>query len=240
PPQLAAQGDRLLHLPTVDSTMEEARRQLPVGVSGKLWIMADEQTGGRGRHGRHWSSPTGNLYVTLLMPAPCPPRDQPKLGFVAGVALQAAIGAASRLKWPNDLLIGGAKVAGLLLEGLGNGAAVAIGMGVNVVSHPDGTPYRATHLRAHDLDIDRAGLLTKLAIEMNTALDTFSGAGGFDAIRRRWLAHAAFLGTQIAIRQDGETLEGVFRDIDPDGRMALATPAGEIRIAAGDVFPLDK
>jgi BirA family transcriptional regulator, biotin operon repressor / biotin---[acetyl-CoA-carboxylase] ligase len=233
-------GDRFLHLPTIDSTMEEARRQWTAGLTGRLWIVADEQTGGRGRMGRQWASPPGNLYATLLMPAPCPPRDQPKLGFAAGVALQAALGGAAKLKWPNDLLLDGAKVAGLLLEGIGNGAAISIGMGVNIVDHPPDTPYPATHLGVIDPAATRDAVFQRLTAEMASALDVFSGPGGFDAVRRRWLRHAAFLGGRITIRQDGEERAGVFRDIDADGQLVLATDAGDIRIAAGDVFPLDK
>jgi BirA family transcriptional regulator, biotin operon repressor / biotin---[acetyl-CoA-carboxylase] ligase len=237
----AAGGERLLHLPTVDSTMEEARRLWSRGeVAGRVWIVADAQSGGRGRQGRAWWSPPGNLYATLLLPAPCPPRDQPKLGFVAGVALQAAVGGASRLKWPNDLLIGGAKAAGLLLEGLGGGAAVAIGMGVNITSHPPDTPYAATDLQAHDGGATRDALFARLTAAMAEALDVFAGVGGFGAIRRRWLAAAAFLGERIEVRREEGPLAGTFAAIDEDGRLVLATAEGEVRISAGDVFPLDK
>jgi BirA family transcriptional regulator, biotin operon repressor / biotin---[acetyl-CoA-carboxylase] ligase len=239
PEALVARGDALTHLSSVDSTMDEARRLFMAGDVRRHWIVADAQSGGRGRSGRAWSSPSGNLHLTVLMLAPCALRHQPKLGFVAGVALQAAIGGAARLKWPNDILVDGAKVAGLLLEGLGNGAAVAIGIGVNVSSHPDGVPYPATTLTAHDPDASVARLFQQVALRLDATLDSFGDGSGFEAIRRAWLSHAAFLGKTIAVRQDGSDLAGVFRDIDPDGHLILGTAEGDIRIAAGDVFPLD-
>jgi BirA family transcriptional regulator, biotin operon repressor / biotin---[acetyl-CoA-carboxylase] ligase len=239
PAALGARGDALVHLSSVDSTMDEARRRFRPGDGQRHWIVADQQTEGRGRSGRSWSSPTGNLHLTVLLPAPCAPRHQPKLGFVAGVALRAAVGGEARLKWPNDILIGDAKVAGLLLEGLGNGAAVAIGMGVNVSSHPEGTPYPATTMRAHDGAASLEGLFRRVALELDAALDLFGDGGGFRTIRRSWLSRAAFLGKAIAVRQDGAALTGIFRDIDADGHLILGAPGGDIRIAAGDVFPLD-
>ncbi len=135
--------------------MDEARALLLDGHHGPLWVVADEQTGGRGRHGRQWSSPPGNLYATLALTEPCEPGRGPELGFVAGVALHRMVEAvtgvahpALALKWPNDLLLDRAKCAGLLLEGLQVRGAfcVLIGFGVNVVSAPEGMAYPTTCL----------------------------------------------------------------------------------------------
>jgi BirA family transcriptional regulator, biotin operon repressor / biotin---[acetyl-CoA-carboxylase] ligase len=245
PPNLTAQGDRLLHLPTIDSTMEEARRRFAPDLAHRLWIVAGEQTAGRGRQGRAWISPPGNLHVTLLLPTMTPLRNQPKLGFVAGVALAKAAQALLptdlpvALKWPNDLLVAGAKASGLLLDGLGNGAAVAIGIGINIVAHPPGTPYPATHLAAHAPGVTRERFVMALSEALTDEIDTFSDGSGFPLTRQRWLAHAAHLGQRISVRQRDSALDGVFTDIDADGQLILETAAGLRRIAAGDVFPLD-
>jgi BirA family transcriptional regulator, biotin operon repressor / biotin---[acetyl-CoA-carboxylase] ligase len=245
PPHLVAGGDALQVFDTIDSTMDEARRRLACGINHRLWIVADEQTAGRGRQGRVWVSPPGNLHMTALIHTQTPPRDQPKIGFAAGAALARTarellphrIDVA--LKWPNDLLVAGGKASGLLLEGLGGGA-VAIGIGINIVAHPPETPYPATHLAAHVPGLDKHAVFEKLSAALVEELDAFADGRGFALTRQRWLGFAAHQGRRVSVRQDGLTLDGVFRDIDADGRLVLATDAGEARIAAGDVFPLDK
>jgi BirA family biotin operon repressor/biotin-[acetyl-CoA-carboxylase] ligase len=247
PPALVAAGDALVRLDIVDSTMAEAARRFAAGSDDRrLWIVADEQTSGRGRRGRAWSSPPGNLHLTLLLPTATPPRDQPKLGFAVGAALARTArallppDASATLKWPNDLLVGGAKASGLLLEGLGGGAAVAIGVGVNIVAHPPDTPYPATHLRAHAPDLTRETFFAALAEALVAEIADFAEGRGFALTRPRWLAHAAHVGERIAVRQDRGVPEGRFEGIDDEGRLVLRTDAGMQRIAAGDVFPLDK
>ncbi len=225
--------------------MEEARRRFTPDLAHRIWIVADEQTAGRGRQGRAWISPPGNLHLTLLAPTSAPPHDQPKLGFVAGVALaKSARGLLPAtvpvgLKWPNDLIVAGAKSSGLLLEGLGQGAAVAIGLGVNIAASPPDTPYAATHLAAHAPDLTRERVFAALCEALLDEIAAFAAGSGFPFIRQRWLAHAAHLGQRIAVRQHDGALEGVFVDIDADGRLLLETRSGLRRIAAGDVFPLD-
>jgi len=246
PPDRIAAGDRLCFHKTLDSTMEEARRIFASGVSSPVWIVAGEQIAGRGRQGRVWTSPPGNLHVTLLLPTQTPLRDQPKLGFVAGIALARAAGQhlpaqmAAQLKWPNDLLVEGAKVSGLLLEGLGQGAAVAIGMGVNIVAHPPDTPYPTAHLRQFAPGLTADVVFSSLSICLAEELESFSEGAGFALTRQRWLARAAHLGKPVRIRQAESMLEGTFQDIDADGRLKLQTANGLVLVDAGDVFPLDK
>jgi BirA family transcriptional regulator, biotin operon repressor / biotin---[acetyl-CoA-carboxylase] ligase len=246
PAGLVATGDELLLFDTIDSTMEEARRRFTPELRHRIWIVAGEQTAGRGRHGRIWVSPPGNLHLTLLAPVRVPLRIQPKLGFAAGVALAVAAekllpsGALLRLKWPNDLLLDGGKVSGLLLEGHGQGRAVAIGMGVNIVAHPQDTPYPAAHLGLRRPEITRDTFFSSLSSALAEELDSFSDGTGFPLTRQRWLARAAHLGQRIQVRQDADMLEGVFRDLDDEGQLLLETARGLLRIAAGDVFPLDK
>jgi BirA family transcriptional regulator, biotin operon repressor / biotin---[acetyl-CoA-carboxylase] ligase len=249
PDLLLAAGDRLLHFASIGSTMDEARAQVASFDPNRdncIWIVADQQTGGRGRQGRSWQSPVGNLHMTLLMQAPCSLRHQPKLGFVAGVALCSAVRSFShnpddiRLKWPNDLLLGGAKISGLLLEGLENGRMISIGIGVNIIAHPDDTPYPAISLNEAGISITAAKLFEKLSLELDEELKLFADGQGFSAIRKRWLDMAAHLNQRIYVRQGAESVEGIFIDIDADGQLLLKTDKALMRIAAGDVFPLDK
>jgi BirA family biotin operon repressor/biotin-[acetyl-CoA-carboxylase] ligase len=241
---LRERGDTLLHFASIDSTMDEARRRFRSGESGRIWIVADRQEQGRGRSGRSWVSPPGNLHLTLLTSVRTPLRDQPKLGFAAGVALAEAAASVlpadvrATLKWPNDLLLNGAKASGVLLEGLGQGEFIAIGIGVNVTAHPPSLPYAATHLQAFDARIGRAALFEALATRLAAGLDLFA-AHGFAPIRARWLGRAADLGGRITVGRDGAKLVGRFLDIDADGRLLLETDAGVRPIDAGDVFPLD-
>jgi BirA family transcriptional regulator, biotin operon repressor / biotin---[acetyl-CoA-carboxylase] ligase len=246
PQVLSEAGDELVHLGSVVSTMDEARGRAPAKSGNRLWIVADQQTGGRGRQGRQWQSPHGNLYLTVLLPAPCPLRDQPKLGFVAGVALCCAVRSlihepdSARLKWPNDLLIGGAKISGLLLEGLTQGEAVAIGIGVNIAAFPDQVSYTTTALNAEGQSITPAQLFETLASHLVKELAVFGDGAGFPLVRQRWLAFAAHLNKRITVHVTGKSIDGIFRDIDESGRLVLETPGGMALIDAGDVFPLDK
>lgn len=246
PETLRHAGDELVLLGQVDSTMDEARRRFAPGMSHRVWIVADEQLAGRGRQGRSWVSPPGNLHMTVLVPTGTPLREQPKLGFAAGVALARAArmllpeGARAEIKWPNDLLVGGAKASGLLLEGLGGGAAIAIGIGVNVMAHPPDTPYPATHLKAHAAAASRDRLFQALSAALVEEIETFADGRGFQLTRARWLAHAAHVGRSISVRQTDGPLEGVFEGLEEDGQLRLMTREGLRRIAAGDVFPLDK
>ncbi len=143
------------------------------------------------------------------------------------------------MKWPNDLLVGGAKASGILLEGIGGGTAVAMGLGVNIAAHPDDTPYTATHLAAHAPGLDRAAFFARLANHLSNEIDRFETTG-FQPLRRRWLARAAHLGQRIAVRREDRVVEGLFLDIDEDGRLLLDADGAPVRIDAGDVFPLDK
>jgi BirA family transcriptional regulator, biotin operon repressor / biotin---[acetyl-CoA-carboxylase] ligase len=231
---------------SIDSTMDEARRRAVEGVHRRLWIAAAEQTSGRGRHGRSWVSPPGNLHMTLLMPAPCAPRDQAKIGFAIGVALHAGVSdcigdvASLKIKWPNDLLLNGAKVSGLLLEGLNQGQTLAIGMGINITANPPDTPYPSAHICQIARHVTAAMLFTSVTAAVTRQLATFGDGSGFPLIRQRWLARAAHKGHRITVRLPDGDVGGVFEEIDSDGALILTTDAGVRRIDAGDVFPLDK
>ncbi|AMJ60049.1 biotin--[acetyl-CoA-carboxylase] ligase [Bosea sp. PAMC 26642] len=240
-----ASGYRLIIRDEVGSTMEEARRALDQSDAGKLWIVARSQNSGRGRHGRQWGSPPGNLYASLLLTAPCEPALAPQLGFVAGLALHDAaarmIGPSApdlALKWPNDLLIGRAKTAGLLLEGESRGAvfSVVIGFGVNIASCPQDTPYPAAFLKEHQPQASVEAMLAALSDAWVARLDAWSQPGGFGSTRAAWLERAAFLGETITIRLGEGPVSGRFDGLDPSGRLELDTSEGRRLIDAGDLY----
>jgi BirA family transcriptional regulator, biotin operon repressor / biotin---[acetyl-CoA-carboxylase] ligase len=211
-----------------------------------LWIVAETQTKGRGRKGRTWSSPQGNLHASLLLIDPAPLRIAPELGFVAGVAAAHAVReilAGDRrvaIKWPNDILYDGAKLSGILLEGAslpdGRFACVA-GIGVNCRIHPEDMPYQATNLAAiTGHRVEPARVFAELSAAMAYWLDVWAKGAGFASVRAEWLTLAAGLGTRIIVARPSQTVEGVFRTIDATGRLVLEKGSDRLMIEAGDVF----
>ena len=248
-----ARGVRLLGLDDIDSTNDEAKRLVASGERGPLWVTAKRQTKGRGRLGREWISPPGNLHASLILSDFGPQRIAPQLGFVAGLAcldaLRALSGNSSRLalKWPNDLLLDGAKLGGILLEGVTIAAAggsslppiaAVIGIGVNCDSAPGDLPYEARALSALRVGAPTApSLFARLSDAMVETLDVWAGGAGFPALRERWLALAAGLGGPIRVMLSrGETIEGRFKTIDASGRLIIDTDAGARIVDAGDVI----
>ncbi len=242
----AERGFRLAYLDTVGSTNTEALARAREGAAGSLWIVAGEQTGGKGRMGRVWSSPVGNLYASLLLIDPCPPERAPELGFVAGVALaEAAYATVGRLpalglKWPNDLLYAGAKLSGMLLEAtrLPNGQfATVIGIGVNCRSHPQLPAYPTTDLETIRPGAgDRDSLFPTLSDAMARALSLWSRGDNFAAIREAWLGASLGRGGPVKVALGERTIEGVFETIDARGRLVVLTQDGPTSIDAGDVL----
>lgn len=230
----------------IDSTNEEARRRGALGERGPLWICARRQTAGRGRRGREWDSPEGNLMATLLIAPGVGAADAARLSFVAALAVHDlvsayAIRAAVRVKWPNDVLIDGKKVAGILLESSGHEGQnivpwLAVGIGVNLIHAPAAATFPATFLGAHGHAPTPGEALAELAQAWETRFRVWR-VGGFAAIREAWLAVAAGVGQQIEVRLPGETLQGRFETLMPDGALSLLLPTGARRaITAGEVF----
>lgn len=241
------EGFVLCHLAQVGSTNDEVRRRAEAGAAPGLVVMADQQTRGRGRHGRGWMSPAGNLYASVLLPANGPLMASAQLSFVAGLALADALGhhapegTSIRLKWPNDVLIGRAKVAGILLESIGANRGVIIGTGVNIASYPADTPYPATSLDAHGFAAITPHAL--LGAYLSTLDHWFRQwcANGFAPLRTAWCARSLGLGEEIRLRLEREDLLGRFVDVTATGSLLLDLGAGGQReIAAGDVFYPDR
>ncbi|MBN9071415.1 MAG: biotin--[acetyl-CoA-carboxylase] ligase [Rhizobiales bacterium] len=256
--EAAARSYRLEAHDTVGSTNALALEHARAGDPGLLWIVARKQESGRGRRGRVWETPHGNLAATLLVAGRYELKRAATLGFVAGLALAEALasvapgaavsmaadgasGPAGRfeLKWPNDVLFDGAKLAGILLEShlSGDGrVALAIGIGVNVVAHPEDVPYPATSLAALGASCDAETLFAALSDAWAGYFEIWNGGEGLSAIRKLWLARAAGLGGEVAVTVDGAVKRGIFETIDEDGRFVIRARDGTaVAIAAGDV-----
>jgi BirA family biotin operon repressor/biotin-[acetyl-CoA-carboxylase] ligase len=239
-------GVRTIAYETLGSTNAEALARARAGERGPLWITAAAQSAGRGRRGAAWVSTPGNLFATLLLTEPSPPETAPQLSFVAGLALHDALGECApqlgpllKLKWPNDLLLGGAKLAGILIEGESDPAfAVAIGIGVNCAAHPPDTPYPATDLAAAGALVTPTQVLEALARAMNRRLEQWQRGQGFAAVRADWLKRAAGLGQDIRVRLPERELSGRFQGLDEMGRLLLQAANGVTTVTAGEVFDL--
>ena len=232
---------RVDHRDTIDSTNEEARRRALTGDPGNLWIVAGEQTAGRGRRGRAWVSPGGNLHASALLIDPCPQARAPQLGFVAGVALAKAaedLGAGSaRLKWPNDLVVDGAKCAGMLLEAVAladRRVACVVGVGVNCAHAPEGVGYPTAVMG--NGRIAAAELFERLAARFAETLDVWAEGRNFAAIRAEWLERAAGLATIVRIEDARGRREGAFEGLDADGRLLFRGEGGTEAIEAADLW----
>ena len=231
-------GVRLIRFESLDSTNEEARRLASSGDRGPLWITARAQTKGRGRRGNVWISETGNLFATLLIGAQHATAAQ--LGFAASLAAgdivaSHATPARVSLKWPNDVLLDNGKVAGILLETLTDNA-LAIGIGINLAHHPEGTetPAISVH-RATGLTVDPDAALGNLAARFAAWYGTWRSQG-FAGLKPHWLKRASGLGGPIRARLADREIKGVFEDLDHDGALLLRTDTGLTRITAAEVF----
>lgn len=246
PPDTEASGFRLASFDTLGSTNAEALERVRAGDPGGLWVVTDNQFGGRGRRSRAWIAPKGNLAASLLIRTEVSIAIDATLGFVAGVALERAImrvGPYLRhrisLKWPNDILADGAKLAGILLESepLDDGRrAVVIGIGVNVVAAPEGLPYPAVSLMSLGTNVSAQALFGALAEEWSRAFAIWDEGRGMATIRDLWLERAVGLNAPISVQTPEGILGGVFETIDDMGRLIMQRADGtEAVIAAGEV-----
>jgi BirA family biotin operon repressor/biotin-[acetyl-CoA-carboxylase] ligase len=237
----------LHHFDDIDSTNEEARRMAAAGMRGPAWIYADTQSAGRGRRGRAWMSEPGNLFCTHLFAPECPMPKAAELSFVTALAVFDAVDAAGlqglALKWPNDLLVDGAKVSGILIESAPGPAGhqdqdplLAIGIGINIARAPDETPYPATSLAAHGMSVTPLSLLTVLANAFIARCRQWNKGAGFALIRQEWLERARGLGGPITVRLHDRVIEGEFLSLDDDGALEIRAGDKVEKISAGDVF----
>jgi BirA family biotin operon repressor/biotin-[acetyl-CoA-carboxylase] ligase len=236
---------RLTVRDTVASTNDQARRLAEAGAADGTLVWAHRQTQGRGRHGRTWTSPPGNLYVSLVLRPAITPARASQLSLVAAVALaetvEAVVPAAASvtLKWPNDVLVNNRKAAGILLEAAASASGgldfVVLGMGVNVTSHPPDTRYGATDLCAEGASVTVPALLELLARDLRASHERWL-SDGFQPVRAAWLARARGLGAPIEVRLGNTLISGSFADLDDDGAMIIEGTGGRRqRVTAGDV-----
>lgn len=240
-------GYTLVALGEVASTNDDAVRMAEAGVAAGQVVWAQAQTRGRGRHGRTWTSPPGNLYASVMLRPGCSLVAASGLSLVAGLALAEALqrlgpgGLELKLKWPNDVLLGGAKVAGILVESGGVGGQeradwVVIGSGVNLASAPAGTPYPATSLAAAGCADLPPALVLESYLERLDHWYRVWRREGFEAVRRAWLVHSFGLGRGIRLRLAHEELAGRFVDLTATGGLLLEQDDGRRReVVAGDV-----
>jgi BirA family biotin operon repressor/biotin-[acetyl-CoA-carboxylase] ligase len=241
-----ASGVRLIAHETLGSTNAEALSRGRAGDLGPLWIAAARQTAGRGRRGNAWVSEPGNLYASLLLTDAAPGGHLPELCFVVALAVRDAVcaaapqlGARLKLKWPNDLLLDGAKLAGILIEAesVGGKTIATAGIGVNCAHHPDSLAYPATNLAAQGKIVAPGALLSELSRAMLARLAQWDRGAGFAEIRSEWLSHAAGVGGDLHVRLADRELAGTFEALDPSGRLLLRLPSGVVEaVTAGEIF----
>lgn len=240
-----AQPYRSLVLDQVGSANREALALAACGETGPLWIMARRQTAGRGRGSRQWVSAPGNLHASLLTGLACTPAVMPQLALLAGVAAFDAIrrGAQGgppglRLKWPNDVLIGDAKCAGILAETLAGKDSVTtvIGFGINLAWHPDDLGRAATHLAAHGPVAAPEAMLGHLDEAVQHWLAAWRLGADFANIRCAWLERAGPAGEPCSVDTGSERIAGAFVDLDTQGGLVLRDSQGRHRtVTFGDV-----
>ena len=235
-------------LDSIDSTNAEALRRAP-GLAGPVWILARRQVQGRGRRGRGWDSPAGNFSASLALPDAGTPAEAAKLSFVAALALHEVLAglvgplAEVAIKWPNDVLLNGGKISGILLESASGGGritALAVGMGVNLVAAPPRSAVEPWALQPVSLRevLGDAPSPEAFLDRLAPAFAHWQGrlaAEGFAPLRAAWLARAARLGQVITARTPRQTIEGRFDGIDADGALILTTTTGREVIPAADI-----
>ena len=231
----------------LDSTNAEALRRLNAGELGPLWILAQHQSAARGRRGRAWAMPEGNFAATLLLRPDAPPAELALRSFAAALALHDALVTATgradlfTLKWPNDVLLNGRKLAGILLETGGHPPGLAIGFGVNLAAAP--APEMLEPGATAPISLrDGAGIallpedLLDLLAPAMAAWEAQLTAEGFAPLRAAWLKHAARLGEGVTARLPDRTLDGRFDTIDSTGALVLTTATGRIALPAAEVY----
>lgn len=247
-------GYRLAYFDQTGSTNAEAMQRARGGERGPMWFVTTEQTAGRGRRQRAWIAPRGNLASSILEVMDVTPAVAATLGFAAALSLDAAVRAVGveavlrvgggdpfrfGLKWPNDVLAGGKKLTGILLEAeaVPAGLAVVVGIGTNVVAAPEGTPTPATSLHALGIQIAAEDLFRALSDAWVEFRGVWDGGRGFAEIRRLWLERAVGLGEKVAINTGTITIEGTFDTIDDAGCLIVRTAEGRrMPVSAGEVY----
>lgn len=244
---VTSSGTRILRYSELASTNTEAMRLAQAGEPGPVWVVAERQTAGKGRSGRSWIGDFGNLFASYLFHAKAPVGSVHQLSLVAGVATFDAISALGigkehglRLKWPNDILTERAKIGGILIESSvlprRQGVTAVIGVGLNVVSHPEIEGREVTSLKSAGSVADPAAVLDALDAALRQALLIWDNSAGFAAIRARWLERSGPLGERVSVQGGEGQISGAFAGLDDDGALLVDLEGGERRRCTyGDV-----
>lgn len=254
-PRAISAGYRLAVFDQVGSTNIEAMARARSGDRGSLWCVTTEQTAGKGRRQRAWVAPRGNLASSVLEVLNVSPAIAATMGFAFGLAHEEALRRVSietnarlagpdqlqyLLKWPNDILVRGQKLCGMLLEAEaveGGRLAVVAGIGTNIVAAPQGTPTPATSLSALGVNVGAEDLFAALSDAWVAFRGIWDDGRGFAEIRRLWLARAYGVGEPVAIQNGAVTVEGTFDTLDEAGCLIVRTADGKrVPIAAGEVY----
>jgi BirA family biotin operon repressor/biotin-[acetyl-CoA-carboxylase] ligase len=228
----------VLHLETIGSTNDEARRLALEGAPHGTAVHADEQTAGRGRLAHTWFSPPGNLYLSILLRTGLPAARATQLSFLVALAVSDTVEALlprqirAMVKWPNDVLVNGAKIAGILIEQVDD--AVIVGIGLNVLQAPSNTAYRTTTIVANGGIASVDGARDILLGRLSQHLEAWRSSG-FEPIREQWLSRSYPIGAAIRANLGGQSVTGHFAGLDADGALLLDTPEGRRRIVAGEI-----
>lgn len=240
-------GARLILLNEVDSTNDAARRAAALGAPPPFWVVARRQTAGRGRRGRSWASLEGNLFASGLFVLDTGPADAAALAFAAALAAAETVDAyvargRVEVKWPNDVLIDGRKVAGVLLESQSVGGALelVVGVGVNLAAAPADTERPSTCIAEAQAwpNLGAPGpeaAAKRLAERFDHWLHRWAREG-FAPVRAAWLGRAAGLGAPVLARLPDRELSGVFEDLGADGALIARTEEGRVAVRAGEIF----
>lgn len=232
----------VIEFDAIDSTNAEALRRAAKGERGPVWLRADRQLQGRGRSGRAWASPSGNLSATLLFRPGCEVERLSQLSLIAGIAVFDAVAASFssagvsvpdglRVKWPNDVMIAEAKLSGILIETthMGGEIVAAVGCGMNISTTPDVTGRAVTRLADHGIETTPSDVLGHLSHAFRRWLAVWQAGDNFPAIREAWLERAGPLGAPMTIHTGAGHSAGAFSGIDPAGALLLMDAAGSLR-----------
>lgn len=235
------------HLASIDSTNVEAMRRIAAGERGPRWVIAAEQTAGRGRSGRSWTSTPGNFYGSLILPVACRPAVAHQLSLLLGVVVHDALSKAAgrqivglRLKWPNDVLIGTSKLCGLLPESTADpmtgGLSVVFGIGINLIAPPGDLGRPVASLAEHGIHLAPDEMAAPLGTWMLHWLSLWRAGDGFETVRSAWLERAGSRGEAMQVNSGTGAVAGTFEGLDADGALLLRLETGAVRrFTFGDV-----
>ncbi|MBT3791826.1 MAG: biotin--[acetyl-CoA-carboxylase] ligase [Rhodospirillales bacterium] len=232
-----------IHHPELASTNDEAKAMANAGAEAGILVVADRQTAGRGRRGRQWDSPVGNLYISIILKPTGGVKAAAAIGCAASLAVSDALGAylgpdkVAHVKWPNDVLVSKAKISGLLIEATDDPATLVLGVGINLICHPDDTPYPATSLLAETgQTVSPESFLGGFADAFLARYKSWQDCG-FAPLRVDWLARATGIGEPITVRLENQQFDGLCKDLDKEGALILDLGGGVVKkFTAGDVF----